>query len=56
MQTGQTWEFGAPPNSVEHPQNIFVFVESSTCTSRPITVSKAIACYLPLLLLSKITD
>ena len=33
VQTGQVCVFGAPPNSVEHPQKIFVFVASSTCTS-----------------------
>lgn len=27
---------GAPPNAVEHPQKIFVFVASSTWTSSPI--------------------
>ena len=39
VHTGQVCVFGAPPNSVEQPQKIFVFVASSTWTSRPITVS-----------------
>ena len=39
-QTGQTWEFGSAPKSVGQPQNIFVAVESSTCTSSPMTGSK----------------
>src|SRR5690554_7837235 len=39
IHTGQHFEFGIPPNSVEHPQNILLFVESSTCTSSPITFS-----------------
>ena len=30
VQTGQVWVLGAPPNAVEQPQNIFVFVASST--------------------------
>ena len=38
-QTGQTWVLGSAPNVVGHPQNIFVFVPSSTCVSRPITGS-----------------
>ena len=38
--TGQTWVFGSAPNSVGQPQNIFVFVFSSTCTSSPSTGSK----------------
>ena len=37
--TGHTWVFGSPPNVPGHPQNIFVAVFSSTCTSRPITGS-----------------
>ena len=39
VQTGQVWVFGAPPNSVEQAQKIFVLVASSTWTSSPITVS-----------------
>ncbi len=39
--TGQVWVLGSAPNSVGQPQNIFVAVLSSTCTSRPITGSKA---------------
>src|SRR3954469_18610597 len=38
--TGQTWVLGSAPKPVGQPQNIFVFVPSSTCTSRPITGSK----------------
>ena len=33
--TGQTCVLGSPPNSLAQPQNILVFVFSSTCTSRP---------------------
>ena len=38
-QTGQTWVLGSAPNSVAQPQNIFVAVLSSTCTSSPMTGS-----------------
>ena len=38
--TGQTWVLGSAPNSVGHPQNIFVLVPSSTCVSSPMTGSK----------------
>ena len=38
-QTGQTWVLGSAPNSVAQPQNILVFVPSSTWTSRPMTGS-----------------
>src|SRR3982751_2327059 len=38
-QTGQTWVLGSAPNPVRQPQNIFVFVPSSTCVSRPMTGS-----------------
>ncbi len=38
--TGHTWVLGAAPNSVGQPQNIFVTVPSSTCTSSPSTGSK----------------
>ena len=34
-QTGQVWVFGAAPNSVAQPQNIFDLVFSSTWTSSP---------------------
>ena len=34
-QTGQVWVFGEAPKTVAQPQNIFVSVLSSTCTSRP---------------------
>ena len=37
--TGQVRVFGSPPNATSHPQNIFEFVDSSTCISRPIVVS-----------------
>ena len=40
-QVGQTWLLGGAPNVVEQPQNIFEAVPSSTCTSSPITGSKA---------------
>ena len=47
-QTGQTCVFGSAPNSVEQPQKIFVFVFSSTWTSKPITDSYFILeFYLP---------
>src|SRR3954463_10770744 len=38
-QTGQTWVLGSAPNSVEHPQNIFVVVPSSMWVSMPSTGS-----------------
>ena len=37
--TGHTCVFGSAPNVVAQPQNIFVFVFSSTCTSSPSTGS-----------------
>ncbi len=40
--TGHTCVFGAAPKTVEHPQNIFVAVLCSTCTSNPMTGSKAV--------------
>ena len=43
VHTGHVWVFGAPPNSVLHPQKIFVFVASSICTSSPMTVSYCFA-------------
>lgn len=42
----QVWVLGAPPNSVEQAQKIFVFVASSTWTSSPITVSYCLLIYL----------
>src|SRR3954452_19045794 len=39
-QIGQTWVLGSAPNSVGQPQNILLFVDSSTCTSSPSTGSK----------------
>ena len=38
-QIGQVFVFGSPPKTFAQPQNIFVFVCSSTCTSRPRTGS-----------------
>src|SRR4051794_22527113 len=38
-QTGQTFVFGAAPNSTGQPQKILVFVPSWTCTSSPMTGS-----------------
>ena len=37
--TGHTWVLGSAPNVVEQAQNIFVAVDSSTCTSSPSTGS-----------------
>ena len=37
--TGDTCEFGAPPNSVEAPENSFAFDETCAWTSMPITTS-----------------
>ena len=34
-QTGHTWVLGSAPKTVEHEQNIFEAVLSSTCTSSP---------------------
>ena len=43
-----TAEFEKTANSLElMPQNIFVLVESSTWTSRPITTSYSIISHLP---------
>ena len=39
--TGQQREFGSPPNSAEQVQNIFDFVRSSACISRPIVGYKS---------------
>jgi hypothetical protein len=38
--TGQTFALGGDPNSLRHPQNIFVRVDSSTWHSNPMTDSK----------------
>src|ERR1035437_10260103 len=38
--------FGSAPNSFLHPQNILVFVLSSTCTSSPMTVSYLSAAFM----------
>jgi hypothetical protein len=39
VQTGQQCVFGSPPNWVVHVQKIFVFVDSSTWVSSPMTIS-----------------
>src|SRR5437588_8953073 len=39
--TGQVFVLGGEPNSLRHPQNIFVAVESSTWHSSPMTVSNS---------------
>ena len=39
--TGQTWVFGAPPNSVEQPQKILLRVRSWAWTSSPRTTWKS---------------
>ena len=44
--TGHTFIFGLPPNAVEHPQNIFVFVLSSTWTSSPMTASYSLLIFI----------
>src|SRR5881394_825712 len=44
-QTGQTSEFGSPPNRAGQPQNIFVSVPSSTCTSRPMSGSYRVSAW-----------
>ena len=46
VQTGQVWVLGSAPNFVEQPQKIFVLVESSMCTSKPMTVSYCFAAIL----------
>lgn len=47
VQTGQVCVFGAPPNAVEQPQKIFVFVANSTWTSSPMTVSYILLMSIP---------
>src|SRR6266446_7057692 len=42
-QTGQHWVLGGAPNSVLQPQNILLAVNSSACTSMPITASYRVA-------------
>ena len=37
--TSDTWLFGAPPNSVEAPENSFAFDATWAWTSMPITTS-----------------
>src|ERR1700758_51831 len=41
-QTGQTFVLGGAPKRVEQEQKIFDAVRSCTCTSRPMTGSKAV--------------
>ena len=45
VQTGQVCVLGAPPKRVVQPQKIFVRVASSTCTSRPMTISYVAMAY-----------
>src|SRR5699024_5625895 len=40
------FEFGSAPNPDGEGENIFEFVFSSTCTSKPMTVSKFIQLFL----------
>src|SRR5712692_4930093 len=42
-QIGQHWVLGGAPNSVLQPQNILLAVNSSACTSMPITASYRVA-------------
>ena len=46
-QTGQVWTFGSSPKESSQPQNIFVFVESWTWISSPITGSQSVAVTSP---------
>src|SRR5262245_53669954 len=39
--TRETWEFGAPPNSVEAPENSFERDVTWACTSMPMTISQS---------------
>ena len=39
--TSETWLFGAPPNSVEAPENSLAFEVTWACTSMPITTSQS---------------
>src|SRR4051794_23387995 len=39
--TSDTCEFGAPPNSVEAPENSFALEETWACTSMPMTTSQS---------------
>ena len=38
---GQMFSLGSSPNALRQPQNSFVSVSSSLCTSSPITVSQS---------------
>src|SRR5579872_1029697 len=40
-QIGQVSVFGSAPNWLRQPQNILLTVDSSTCTSKPMTASYA---------------
>ncbi len=39
--TSETWLLGAPPNSVEAPENSFDFEVTWACTSMPMTTSQS---------------
>ena len=39
--TSETWLFGAPPNSVEAPENSLALEVTWACTSMPITTSQS---------------
>src|SRR5690348_10878296 len=39
--TSDTWLFGAPPNSVEAPENSFALDATCACTSMPMTTSQS---------------
>ena len=39
--TSDTWLLGAPPNSVEAPENNFDLEVTCACTSRPMTTSQS---------------
>jgi hypothetical protein len=39
--TSDTWLFGAPPNSVEAPENSLDFEVTCACTSMPMTTSQS---------------
>ena len=41
-QTGHTFVLGGAPNSARQPQNIFVWVSSSTWHSSPMTASTSV--------------
>jgi hypothetical protein len=39
--TSETWLLGAPPNSVEAPENSFALEVTWACTSMPMTTSQS---------------